>query len=56
MKKILIIVISVITIFCLTGCGSPKTYDEVTFEEVNNMIKDKEDFILMIGAESCSAC
>ena len=56
MKKILIIVISVITIFCLTGCGGPKTYDEVIFEEVNNMIKDKEDFILMIGAESCSAC
>lgn len=55
MKKILILIVMV-TAFCLTGCGGPKTYDEVTFQELNDMIENKEDFILMIGAESCSAC
>lgn len=56
MKKILTILITMIAVFCLTGCGGPKTYDEVTFQELNDMIKNKEDFVLMIGAESCSAC
>lgn len=55
MKKILIVLITITTLF-LTGCGGPKTYDEVSYQELNNMIKDKQDFILMIGAESCSAC
>lgn len=55
MKKILIVLITITTL-CLTGCGGPKTYDEVSYQELNNMIKDKQDFILMIGAESCSAC
>lgn len=56
MKKILILIVTTVTAFCLTGCGGPKTYDEVTFQELNDMIENKEDFILMIGAESCSAC
>jgi len=56
MKKILTFLVSIVTIFCLTGCGGPKTYDEVTFQKLNDMIKNKEDFVLMIGAESCSAC
>lgn len=56
MKKILILIGIVIATFCITGCDSPKTYDEITLEEVNKMINDKDDFILMIGAETCSAC
>ncbi len=56
MKKVIITIITIITAFCLTGCGGPKTYDEITYNELETMIKNKEDFILMIGAESCSAC
>lgn len=56
MKKILLGLTTIIAIFALTGCGGPKTYDEITYDELNKMINNKEDFVLMIGAESCSAC
>ncbi len=56
MKKTLIIIITVITIFTLTGCTGPKTYDEISFTQLEEKINSKEDFILLIGAENCSAC
>ncbi len=56
MKKTLIILITTILTFTLVGCGGPKTYDEINYNELETMIKNKEDFILFIGAESCSAC
>ena len=40
----------------LTGCGTPKTYDEISYNELNNMLKDKDSFILFIGSSTCSAC
>lgn len=52
MKKILIILIA---IFSLTGCA-PKTYEEVSYEKVNDMLEVKESFILFIGSSSCGAC
>ena len=39
----------------LTGCGKT-TYDEVSYSDLNNMIDNKEDFILFIGSSTCSAC
>lgn len=56
MKRILIIILSTIAIFTITGCGGPKTYDEISFNQLNEMIEEKQDFILLLGAESCSAC
>lgn len=52
MRKILIILIA---IFSLTGCA-PKTYEEVSYEKVNDMLEDKKSFILFIGSSSCGAC
>lgn len=56
MKKILITLIIILTTLTLVGCGGPKTYDEIIFSELNTMLDNKEDFVLFIGAESCSAC
>ena len=52
MKKILILIT---IMFMLTGCGKT-TYDEVSYSDLNNMIDNKEDFILFIGSSTCSAC
>ena len=56
MKKILMLIVIVIGTLCLTACGGNKTYDEISYEKLNTMLENKEDFILFIGAESCSAC
>lgn len=54
MKKI--IILSLMCIFLLTGCGKLKTYQEISFNEYNKMIEEKQSFILFIGSETCSAC
>lgn len=55
MKKISIIIVAIITIF-LTGCTGPKTYEEISYQQLNEMIENKQDFILLLGANTCSAC
>lgn len=56
MKKILLITFIVANLFILTGCMGPKTYEEISFSELKDKIENKEDFILFIGSETCSAC
>ena len=56
MKKVLMVLTVVLSLFCLTACMGPKTYDEISYSELQNKINDKDDFILFIGAETCSAC
>ena len=53
MKKILILIC---TIFLLSGCNSNKTYHEISYKRLNEMIDNKESFVSMIGSETCSAC
>lgn len=55
MKKGLLIVVMAMVIFCLSGCGKT-TYDEISYSELNNMLEAKDDFVLFIGSETCSAC
>ena len=55
MKKIIVIVVAIFGVFALTGCG-PTTYDEISYSELDKMVKEKRDFILFIGSETCSAC
>lgn len=40
----------------LTGCFGKTTYDEISYSKLNEMIDDKENFILFIGSSTCSAC
>ena len=53
MKKLFVLIVAV---FMLTGCFANKTYDEVSYKELNNMLDKKENFILFIGSSTCSAC
>ena len=52
MKKIIL----VIMIIFICGCGAIKTYDEISYKKLSNMIDKKENFILFIGSSTCSAC
>lgn len=56
MKKVVLILIGALTLFVLTGCGGPKTYDEISYTELQSKLDNNEEFILFIGAETCSAC
>ena len=53
MRKFLILIIS---LFIISGCSSNKTYEEISYSDLNNMLDNKEDFILFIGSDTCSAC
>lgn len=53
MKKILIIVACLL---CLTGCTKYKDYTELTYDELNKKLDNKETFVLVIGSSTCSAC
>lgn len=52
MRKLLILIIA---LFMLAGCGN-KTYDEISYDELNKMLEEKQNFILFIGSDTCSAC
>lgn len=56
MKKRIFIVIAALLLL-LTGCGDKKkTYHEITLDELNSKIEAKDDFVLVLGASTCSAC
>ena len=52
MKKIML----AFFILFLCRCGVIKTYDEISYKELNSMLDKKENFILFIGSSTCSAC
>lgn len=56
MKKRFLFVIMIALLFALTGCGKETTYHEVSYDDLNKMIENKESFVLVIGSETCSAC
>jgi predicted bacteriocin transport accessory protein len=56
MKKIFVLLIILVSAFMITGCGGPKTYDEISYDEYKNKLSNGDEFILFIGAETCSAC
>ena len=55
MKKIFTLILIVVSTFFIVGCGA-KTYDEISFNELEKMLKEKQSFILLIGRDDCSAC
>lgn len=56
MKKLVLILLMAFIVFGLTGCGGPKTYEEISYTELKEKLNNNEEFILFIGAETCSAC
>lgn len=56
MKKRIFIMITALLLL-LTGCGEKKeVYHEITLDELTSKIEAKDDFILVLGSSSCSAC
>ena len=53
MKKLIFVFISVLFI---TGCSFFSSYDEISYNEFKQMIRDNNSFILFVGSSTCSAC
>ncbi len=53
MKKIILLLIPLLLIIC--GCSN-KTYDEISYDKLNEMLKNEDSFILFIGSKTCSHC
>lgn len=56
MKKILLVITLLFCVVGLTGCNKYKTYTELSFDELQNKIDNKDSFVLVIGSNTCSAC
>ena len=55
MKKIKLLVIAMLFVCLLTGCGR-KGYVEISYDKLNEKVNNKETFALFIGKTSCSSC
>lgn len=53
MKKILMIILPLLLI---SGCTSKEVYNEVSYKKLNEMLENKESFVLVIGSSECSHC
>jgi predicted bacteriocin transport accessory protein len=56
MKKIGQLLLIVLSIFMLAGCGKNTTYRTITYDKYKDMVANKESFILIVGAANCSYC
>lgn len=58
MKKVLALVLLIISIFLVTSCNnnSHKYLDEINYNELVKLIENKETFILEIYQDGCSHC
>lgn len=54
MKKIFVLLIGFSMLF-LTGCGRTG-YDEISYDQLQELLDDKESFPLVIASATCSAC
>ena len=52
MKKILLILMS---LFLITGCGK-REYTQLTYNDLETKLNNKDDFVLVIGSATCVAC
>jgi thioredoxin-related protein len=62
-SKTFLIVVGLVIIFLAAGLSlffifnsNPKTYKEITYSELEELIDSGDKFILFIGSNSCSHC
>lgn len=55
MKKVLF-AFAIIGLVFLTGCKKMKGYTELSFDDLQLKLGNKDSFVLVIGSETCSAC
>lgn len=56
MKKILLVITLLFSVICLTGCNKYTTYTELSFEEFQTKLENKDSFVVVMGSSTCSAC
>ena len=56
MKKILILVLLILPIIFITGCNNNSYLDEINYNELKELMNNKETFILEIYQDGCSHC
>ncbi len=58
MKKIFLSLVCILTaLICVTGCNNKlKTYEEVNYNKLMEMLDKKESFALFVGSSECSHC
>lgn len=56
MKKYCLIFMMVISIFLITGCGSKNYLVEISYDEYQELLNNKETFVLEVMKQDCSAC
>lgn len=55
MKKILCAIV-ILSLVLLTGCKKYDGYSELTFNELQTKLENKDSFVLVLGSSTCSAC
>ena len=56
MRKVLMFLVLATVALLISGCGSTKTYTEISYTDLNKMLDDKESFVLFIGSATCTHC
>lgn len=56
MKKVFMIISLLVCVIGLTGCSKYKTYTELSFDEFQNKLNNKDSFVVVMGSSTCSAC
>ncbi len=56
MKRLFCLFGLIITVVFFTGCSQLKTYEEITYDHLMDMLEQKQSFILFIGSSDCSHC
>lgn len=52
MKKILVVILLLLLV---TGCGK-KAYIPINYDELMKKVDSKENFVLLVGSDTCGAC
>lgn len=56
-KKLGIILVSVLAVFCITGCEKEySNIKELSYSQLEEKVNNKETFILEVMKTGCSAC
>ena len=59
MRKILIMITLLLSLFCLIGCNQYKrytTYTKLNYSEFQEKLDNKDSFAVVMGLSTCSAC
>lgn len=56
MKKIIILILTSVFLFGITGCGKKDAFEKISYEQYQVMRNEKQNFILYVGSKTCVRC